>query len=131
MSTKLEEHYVVVGEPEEFYLTHFAPENGKDVTLAKHLHDILSGTTLEQNMKITGCDGTSVNTGTSNECIANLERHHGRLLQWVVCLLHCNELPLRRVFSVIDGNTTSPDSFSGPIRREIGSAVSEWPIANF
>ena len=37
MSTKLEEHYVVVSEPEEFSVTHFAPENGKCVTLAKHL----------------------------------------------------------------------------------------------
>ena len=82
-------------------------------------------------MKIIRCDGTSVNTGTSNGCIANLERHLGCPLQWVVCLLHCNELPLRRVFPVIDGNTTSPDSFSGPIGREIGSAVWEWPIANF
>ena len=53
-----------------------------------------------------------------------------RPLQWVICLLHCNELPLRHVFSIVDGNTSSPHCFSGPIGKELDSAVSDWPVAD-
>ena len=42
-----------------------------------------------------------------------------RPLQWIVCLLHENELPFRHLFEKIDGKTTGPDSYSGPIGKQI------------
>ena len=42
------------------------------------------------------CDGTNNNTGKSNGIIRKLEENLGRPLHWLVCLLHCNELPFRR-----------------------------------
>lgn len=42
-----------------------------------------------------GCEWTNVNTGWRNGTIKALENHEGHALHWRVCLLHCNELPLR------------------------------------
>ena len=64
-------------------------------------------------------------TGKSKGFIASLETVIGRPLQWVICLLHLNELPLRYVFQNFDGITPGPDSFSGPIGRQLNGAVSE------
>ena len=38
-----------------------------------------------------------------------------RPLQWFICLLHMNELPLRHLIKYIDGETYSPHSFCGTI----------------
>ena len=39
-----------------------------------------------------------------------------------------NELPLRPVFQNLDGVTSGPDSFLGPIGRQLNGAVSEWKV---
>jgi len=59
------------------------------------------------------------------------EEKLGRPLQWVVCLLHCNELPLRHVFLELDGTTISPDSFLGPVGKKLNGKVSTSPVKNF
>lgn len=43
----------------------------------------------------------------------------GRPLQWAVCLLHFIELPFRHLFQYLDGVTTGPRSFSGPIEQSL------------
>jgi len=70
-------------------------------------------------------------TGNKAGFIRCLEEKLGRLLQWVVYLLHCNELPLRHVFLELDGTTKSPDSFSGPVGKRLNGKVSTWPVKNF
>ena len=60
-----------------------------------------------------------------------LEEKLGRPLQWVFCLLHCNELPLRHVFLELEGTTKSPDSFLGPVGKKQNGKVSTWPVKNF
>lgn len=42
-----------------------------------------------------------------------------RPLQWFICLLHFNELPYRHLFENLDGITTGPASFSGPIGKKL------------
>ena len=111
INTILEEHYVVVGEPEEFYLAHFSPVNGKGKTIASNLFDIIKNTALQEKLLVVGSDGTAVMTGAHKGCIRTLEELLKRPLQWVICLLHCNELPIRHVFMFLDGTTKSPDSF--------------------
>ena len=58
-----------------------------------------------------GCDGTAVNTGCKSGVIRLLEEKLEKPLHWFVCLLHSNELPLRH----IDGKTSGPATFTGPI----------------
>ena len=64
-------------------------------------------------------------TGKSKGFIASLESFIGRPLQWVICLLHLNELLLRHVFQNIDGVTSGPHSSSEPIGRKLNGAVCE------
>ena len=110
MKTTLEEHYVMVGKPEGFYLDHFSP-NGNGQTLALHTHSAIKDTELEQKLAFIGSDGTLTMTGHINGFIAALERLLKRPLQSLICLLHYVGLPLCNVFTALDGSTTSPDSF--------------------
>ena len=68
-------------------------------------------------------------TGNHNGCISSLEELLNKPLQWVVCLIHTNELPLRHVFTMLDGGTRRPDSFSGPIGKSLSGEVSSWNVA--
>ena len=62
-----------------------------------------------------GCDGTNVNTGRSGGVIWLLEEHYKRPLQWLVCQLHANELPLRHLLHHWDSSITGPKAFAGPV----------------
>ena len=129
--TVIEEHYVIVEEPNGFYLSHVMPEDGTGYKIATSVYSAIKDTALEQKLKIVGSDETAVMTGKSEGFIASTETLIGRPLQWVICLLHLNELPLRHVFQNLDGVTSGPDSFSGPIGRQLNGAVSEWKVVTF
>ena len=63
-------------------------------------------------------------TGHSGGVMCIMEERLGRPLQWSICLLDCNELPLRHVFRLLDEiTTTGPDSFSGKIGKMVGGVV--------
>ena len=79
-------------------------------------------------MEFVKADGTNVNTGHQQGAIRYLEMFLGRALQWNICLLHLNELPLRHVFIYLDGTTKSPDKFAGPIGSQLNGNVLEWDI---
>ena len=96
--TVIEKHYVIVGEPNGFYLSHVMPEDGTGYKIATSVYSAIKDTALEQKLKIVGSHGTAVMTGKSKGLIASIETLIGRPLQWVICLLHLNELPLRHVF---------------------------------
>ena len=66
-----------------------------------------------------GCDGTNVNTGMKNGVIKRIEDALGRPVHWFVCMLHSNELPLRHLFNSLNGKTSGPRSFTGPIGKEL------------
>ncbi|GBL91939.1 hypothetical protein AVEN_172835-1 [Araneus ventricosus] len=42
-----------------------------------------------------------------------------RPLQWFVCQLHANELPLGHLFTHVDRTTTGPRSLTGEIRKSL------------
>ncbi|KAK4881795.1 hypothetical protein RN001_005114 [Aquatica leii] len=71
---------------------------------------------LEDTLAI-GCDGTVTNTGKYGGVIRLLEKRLHRPLQWIICLLHLNELPLRHLFAKLDGTTTGPNTYSGAIGK--------------
>ena len=86
---------------------------------------------MNDRLKVIGIDGTATMTGKKSGCIASLETKFGRPLQWIVCLLHLNELPLRHIFQRLDGSTKKPDSFSGMIGEQLNGRVSSWTVYNF
>ena len=101
------------------------PEDGTGYNIATSVYSAIKDTALKQKLKIVGSDGTVVMTGKSKGFIASLETLIERPLQWAICLLHLNELPLRYVFLNLNGVTSGPDSFSGPIDRQLNDAVFE------
>ena len=127
----LEEHHVVVGEPGGYYLTHLTAGDAKGQTIANKLYENLANTELKDKLLVVGTDGTASMTGPHSGFIRCLEVILKRPLQRSICLLHGNELPLRHVFTSLDGVTNGPDSFSGPIGKQLNTCVSEWPVVNF
>ena len=77
-------------------------------------------------MSIIGSVGTVTITGTTRGRIASLKALLQRPLQWVICLLHCNKLPLQHIFKALDGATKSPDSFAGFIEIHLNGTVLNW-----
>ena len=128
-SVQLEDHYTMVGQPGEYYLSHFSTEDGKGRTIAQKIFNTIANTELHDKLTVVGTDGTAAMTGKFNGCIRKLEELLNKPLQWVICLLHTNELPLRHVFTMLDGTTNSPDTFAGPIGKCLTGDVSSWPVA--
>ncbi|GBM61889.1 hypothetical protein AVEN_239154-1 [Araneus ventricosus] len=64
------------------------------------------------NLIFLGCDGTIVNTGVFNGVIRRLELKLQKPIQWIICLLHFNELPLRHLFEC---KSSDPSSYTGDI----------------
>lgn len=42
-----------------------------------------------------------------------------RPLQWIIYLLHINELPLRHLYVHIDGSNSGPQMFLGEIGKQL------------
>lgn len=111
-----EEHIVILTEPGSTYIGHVTPTTGKAVDIAESITSYLSSSSVDHEKVIAiGCDGTAVNTGAKGGIIRLLEQHFQRPLQWFICLLHANELPLRYLLTNLDGVTHGPKAFSGPI----------------
>jgi hypothetical protein len=82
------------------------------------------------NVLAIGVDGTNVNTGVNNGSIRLLELHMGHPVQWLVCMFHFNELPLRHLVLHLDGTTSGPTVFSGNIGKAL-EKCHELSIAKF
>ena len=54
-------------------------------------------------------------SGHASGLVTCLEKRLGRNLHTIGCSLHQNELPLRAIFKEMDGTTSGPKEFSGPI----------------
>lgn len=115
-----EEHISLVQEPGSNYLGHIVPITGSAKNISSSIMDFFYFNDIRTNDVIAiGCDGTAVNTGNKGGIICLLEEKLERPLHWFVCLLHANELPLRHLMKNIDGKTTGPTQFDGPISRKL------------
>lgn len=126
-----EEHITLVSEPGGSYIGHITPRSGKaqdiKIGILKYLDEECISTT---DLAGIGVDGTVVNTGHKNGVIRLLEIEFDRPLQWLVCQLHGNELPLRHLFMKIDGKTSGPNAFSGSIGQKLKNCHL-LPVVNF
>ena len=115
-----EEHITVLSEPrKKNYLGHFVPLSGSAEDISNGIYDMLLLKGGVDDLEAAACDGTVVNTGWKNGVIRCLEKKIERPLQWIICLLHFNELPLRALFVALDGVTDRPKSFSGPLGKQL------------
>ena len=62
-----------------------------------------------------GGDSTNPNTGWQGGTLCWVEKLLGKKKCWVICTIHCNELPLRHLIVKVVGQTKGKDKFSGPI----------------
>ncbi|GBM06554.1 hypothetical protein AVEN_220006-1 [Araneus ventricosus] len=77
-----------------------------------------------------GFIGTATNTGQKNGVILNIELKIQRPLQWLICLLHFNDLPFKDLNKYLNVETTAPASFSGKIVKRLTNCE-KLPIINF
>lgn len=126
-----EEHISIVEEPGSKYFGHVTPINGTGKEIVTSLVKYCEEKTVDlKKLKAIGCDGTAANTGTSNGVITLFENKIQQPLQAVVCLLHLNELPFRKIMVALDGPTSGPNTFSGPIGKQLLSCQN-LDVVNF
>ena len=77
-----------------------------------------------------GCDGSVTNAGKFNSVIRTFEKRLQCPLQWIICMLHLNKLPLRNLFNKFDGVATGPSSHTGPIGKSLENCE-KLPIVNY
>ena len=113
--------YTVVSQPESKYIDHFVPKNGFRVTIANELYALICKYDSEDSLRALLCDGCRTNTGADGGAIRLCECNLNSPVQWIVCLLHQNELPFRHLFFKIDGKAQGPESFTGSIGKLISA----------
>lgn len=128
---KVEEHVSLVLEPGTSFLGHVTTLTGSSANMKESIMNFVQENSMNtDNLIAIGCDGTAVNTGKKGGAIRLIEEHVNRPLHWFVCLLHGNELPLRHLFEKLDGSTTGPRSFSGPVGKLLAKCET-LPVAQF
>jgi hypothetical protein len=123
-----EEHYSVCKEPGGNYLFHFVPRETTETQkhaelLAEDIVNWLIEKKCEGTLAAIGGDSTSVNTGWEGGAMHWVERKLNKNLVWIVCDLHTGELPLRKLFTELDGPTLSGNKYSGDIGKLLDSAT--------
>ena len=127
-----EEHYVIVSFPQNKYVNHVTPQSSKAVDIAQEILLSINNIKSSDTLAAVVCDGSVNNTGQHNGVIRKLEEGLGRTLQWLVCLLHANELPFRKYFSVVDGGrSTGPATSTGKIDIALDFDPKDLDIVNF
>lgn len=126
-----DEHITLLEEPGSHYLSHFTPPCGTAVAIKSGIFDFFIDNDVSlENLVAVGCDATVVNTGQIGGVVHLIESELQRPVQWLVCMLHINELPLRHLFLHLDGASTGPRSFSGPLGKVLRDCE-RLPIAVF
>ena len=110
-----EELYTIIEEPGSRYVNHLIPISGKANDIARELLSFIHDNESSNRLQALGCDGCPANTGKHSGIIRSIEVALDRPLQWLVCMLHLNEIPLKHLLEFWDGMTSGPTSFKGPI----------------
>lgn len=118
-------------EPGSLYLGHLTLLSGTGKAIAEAIHKYFTNNEIHFNkLLVIGCDGTATNTGWKSGAIRNMELKLGRPLQWFICQLHANELPLRHLFCELDRATSGPRVYSGSLGKALENC-SDLPVIEF
>lgn len=114
----VEEHISVLKELGSLYVGYATPLQGTANSIERAINALLKSNKIcIDDILAIGCDGTVTNTGKFRGIIRLFEERLKRPLQWIICMLHLNELPLRHLFNKLDGKTSGPGSYNGPIGK--------------
>ncbi|XP_065640071.1 uncharacterized protein LOC136072702 [Hydra vulgaris] len=126
-----EKHNSILQEPVSVYVCHVSPTSESAENIASSIISYLNEAVFSfYELDVIGCNGTVTNTGSKFSVIVTIEKYVNRPLQWGICLLHINELPFRHLFQTLDGETTGPKSFSGPIGAQLNKCE-KLPVVKF
>lgn len=126
-----EEHISLIQEPGSLYLGHVTPNGSTAKDIKNSITSFIADSKIDvEHFVAIGCDGTNVNTGRAGGVISLLEKEYGKPLQWLICMLHANELPLRHLLQHLDGSTSGPRAFSGPIGKALANCQT-LPVVSF
>ena len=115
-----EEHISIVSKPESKYFDHVSPCSRKAKDIASEILSLLNKRSVDTKQIVAiGCDSTAVNTGIKEGVVRLLEKSFKKPIQWFICLLHINELPLQHLFDYLNGPTTGPRAFSGTVGKAL------------
>ena len=129
---KVDDHYVVLTEPGNDYLTHVTTKTGHGKVVARAIYDFLVQQELtNQPLYVAGCDRCRVNTGPYGGVIHHLEMLLNRPPHYSICQLHGNELPFRAIFYYYDGKPSGPENWRGVIGQQTKEPVSDLPVIDF
>ncbi|CAG9837753.1 unnamed protein product [Diabrotica balteata] len=117
--------------PESTYMAHVTPNSGTAVNILKSTLKYFDDSDVSTDvLRVVGYDRTNVIIFKFNGVIVQLEKHLNRPLQWLICQLHCNELPLRHLMNFLDSSTTGPRHFNGPIGQAL-IGCKKLPVVKF
>ena len=102
----------MVEQPHEKYLTHLTLERGSAVSVSNAIPEFTGSHDINDTLKVIVRDSTNVNIGSNGRVIHLVGEKLDHKLMWLICILHTNELPLRHLFTKLDGKTTGKDCFS-------------------
>ena len=129
--TVIEEHLVLVQEPESHYAGHFTPASGSAAAITSGIFNFLKTNSISiDDIVDEDCNATAVNTGRKGGVIHMVDMRLQRPVQWIICLLHSNELSLRHLIEDLDGKTTGPKGYTGPLGRQLNNCE-KLPVAKF
>lgn len=128
-ATVSEEHISLIEEPASKYLGHVTPKSSSSLNISQSIIHFFQDKNINiTNLVAIGCDGTVTNTGNKNGVITLLEKEARKPLQWLICLFHGNELPLRHLHKFLDGKTAGPKSYSGNIGKALENCEKQTVI---
>ena len=126
-----EDHYIIASYPGNVYVDHVAPQTECSADITKELISVVKEKNSDKTLTAIVYDRTNINTGYKHGVIRSLEEQFLKPLQWLICLLHCNELPLRALIIKLDGDTSGPRGFKGPIGQQLSVDHKILKIADY
>ena len=117
---KIVDHYVVLTEPGNDYLTHVNPKTGYGKVVARAIYNFLVEHKLTtQPLYVAGCDSCRVSTGPNEVLSITWKMLLARPLHYSICQLHGNELPFQSIFYYYYGKPSGPKNWRGLIGQQI------------
>lgn len=127
----MEEHIALVHEPGAEYMGHYSVTCGSAEGISKGFFQYAEENDIDlKDLVAIGCDGTVVNTGEKGGAIRMIEVKLNKPVHHFICQLHANELPLRHLVEKLDGKTSGPHGFTGPIGKLLNDCEN-LPIVAF
>ena len=117
--------------PKGVYLDHLEPDGGTGKSIGREVVSLIRSKGIVESLNGVRTDGTATMTGIHTGAIRVIEEELVVPLQHMQCLCHILELPYRTVRIKLDGTTTGPNSFDGPIGKKCQEDVWKMKVVRF